>query len=89
VSGAARSTASGSTLPIPRGQLKSSARPVGATMGSPLVSVQMTVASAGAPRQDDEPHRGLPAELSAILRALGVLLFAGHRIARPERFENP
>jgi hypothetical protein len=30
----------------------------------------------------------LPAELSAILRALGVLSFAGHRIARPERLET-
>ena len=43
---------------------------------------------ANTPRQDDEPHRRLPAELSAILRALGVLSFASPRIARPERLET-
>ena len=40
------------------------------------------------PRQDDEPYRRLPAELSALLRALVVLSLAAHRIARTEPFET-
>src|SRR5262249_29298753 len=49
---AARSAAAGWALSaLPRGQLKSSARPVGAATGSPLVSTRETVAStAGAAR---------------------------------------
>src|SRR6516164_767038 len=37
-SGAAGSTAAGSTLTMPRGQLKSSARPLGAATASPALS---------------------------------------------------
>jgi hypothetical protein len=49
VSGAGDSTAAAcSTLITPRGQLKSSARPLGAAVASPLVSARVTVAPVAA-----------------------------------------
>src|SRR6185295_11420008 len=47
VSAAVGSTAPGSTLAAPRGQLKSSARPRRAVIGSPLVIERVTVVSVG------------------------------------------
>ena len=59
VSAAVGSTAPGSTLTAPRGQLKSSARPLRAATGSPLVIVRVTVASvAGATRAAKQFFRG-------------------------------
>src|SRR5439155_27212896 len=48
VSGVAGSTAADSTLVTPRGQLKSSARPLGAVSAPPLVSARVTVAPVAA-----------------------------------------
>src|SRR5262249_6003824 len=48
-SGAALSDATGSTFAMPRGQLKSSARPLGAGSGPPVVGAPVTAAGVAPP----------------------------------------
>src|SRR5438105_15318292 len=82
VAGAGGSTGSGGNTPVAvttsrRGQAKSSARPAGASIGSPFTSTRVTTESTGALRTGVAPSSASPAPFGAVSDITGLAIGRG------------